>query len=221
MGEPAVAEVMTRQVITAVPDTPFKELAGAMLAHGIDVLPVIDIDGRPLGVVSEADVLTKLEFHGGADPTPMFAGPRCRSRWYKSLALHAADLMTTPPITTTPGTPVSTAIHLMARMRIRQICVVACSGHLIGMLARRDALHLFVRGDSAIEADIERVITTKTRRPNQVTVHVTDGVVTLDGTLTLHSAVQRAGVAAHHIPGVVAVRNNLRYDIDDLMITGL
>ncbi|RSM85282.1 CBS domain-containing protein [Kibdelosporangium aridum] len=82
MGEPTVAEVMTRQVITAVPDTPFKELAGAMLAHGIDVLPVVDLDGRPLGVVSEADVMTKLEFHGGADPTPMLAGPRCRSRWY-------------------------------------------------------------------------------------------------------------------------------------------
>ena len=123
MGEPTVAEVMTRQVITAVSDTPFKELAGAMLAHGIDVLPVIDIDGRPLGVVSEADVMTKLEFHGGADPAPVLASPRCRARWYKSL--------------------------------------------------------------------------------------------------TLHSAVQRAGYAAHHVPGVVAVHNNLRYDIDDLMITGL
>jgi osmotically-inducible protein OsmY len=52
-------------------------------------------------------------------------------------------------------------------------------------------------------------------------VHVTGGIVTLDGTLTLHSTVQRAGDAAHHVPGVVAVRNNLRYDIDDLMITGL
>jgi hypothetical protein len=39
--------------------------------------------------------------------------------------------------------------------------------------------------------------------------------------LTLHSSAERAGQAAHHIPGVVAVHNNLRYDIDDLMITEL
>jgi hypothetical protein len=109
----------------------------------------------------------------------------------------------------------------MAHHRIRQICVVTCSGYLVGMLARRDALHLFVRSDSAIEADIERDIATRTRPPSQITVHVTDGIATLDGALTLHSSAERAGQAAHHIPGVVAVHNNLRYDIDDLMITEL
>jgi CBS domain-containing protein len=221
MHEPTVADVMTRHVITAVPDTPVKELAGAMLAHGIDTLPVIDSDGRPIGVVAEADVMTKLEFHGGADPSPLLGGSHCRARWRKSSALHAADLMTTPAIATSPATPVSAAIHLMGHHRVRQICVVTCAGHLIGILARRDALHLFVRGDSAIEADIERDIATRTRQPKQVTVHVTDGIVTLDGTLTLHSTVRHAADAAHHIPGVIAVRNNLRYDIDDLMITGL
>jgi CBS-domain-containing membrane protein len=221
MREPTVADVMTRQVITAVPDTPFKELAGAMLAHGIDALPVIDIEGKPVGMVTEADVLTKLEFHGGADPSPLLAGSHCRTRWRKSSALLAADLMTTPAITTIPGTPLSVAIHLLAHHRIRQVCVVTCAGHLVGILARRDALHLFVRNDSAIEADIERDIATKTRHPDQVTVHVTDGIAILEGTLTLHSTVRRAADAAHHVPGVIAVRNNLRYDIDDLTITGL
>ncbi|TCO61948.1 BON domain-containing protein [Actinocrispum wychmicini] len=221
MREPTVHDVMTRHVITAVSDTTFKELAGTMLAHGIDTLPVIDISGRPVGVVTEADILTKLEFHGGTDPLPLLAGSHGRARWHKSSALHAADLMTTPPITTTPRTSISTAIHQMAQHRIRQICVVTCSGHLVGMLARRDALHLFVRSDSAIETDVEADLATRTSHPNQVTVCVTDGIVTLDGTLTLHSTVQRAGHAAHHVPGVVAVHNNIRYDVDDLMITGL
>jgi CBS-domain-containing membrane protein len=220
MREPTVADVMTRQVITAVPDTSFKELAGTMLAHDLDALPVIDNVGRPVGVVAEADILTKLEFHGGADLRPLLAGAHCRARWYKSLALHAADLMTAPAIITTTNVSVSAAIHLMASKRIRQLCVVNRTGYLVGILARRDALPLFVRSDSAIEADIERDIATKTRQPNQVTVHVADGVVTLDGTLILHSAVQRAGDSVHHIPGVVAVHNNLRYDVDDLMITG-
>jgi hypothetical protein len=37
-------------------------------------------------VVAEADIVAKLEFHGGADPAPLFAGSRCRARRYKSLA---------------------------------------------------------------------------------------------------------------------------------------
>jgi CBS domain-containing protein len=220
MCEPTVADVMTRRVVTAVLDTPFKELAGMLLAHDLDALPVIDSTGRPLGVVAEADILTKLEFHGGADLRPLLAGAHCRARWYKSLALHAADLMTAPAITTTPDVSISAAVHVLAGRRIRQLCVVNRAGYLVGTLARRDTLPLLVRSDSVIEADIERDIATNTRQPNQITVHVADGVVTLEGTLILHSTVERAGDTALHIPGVVAVHNNLRYDVDDLMITG-
>jgi len=46
MRESTVADVMTRHVITAVPDTPFKELVRMLLAHDIDALPVIDSAGR-------------------------------------------------------------------------------------------------------------------------------------------------------------------------------
>lgn len=130
MREPIVADVMTRRVVTAVPDTPFKELAGTLLAHNIDAIPVIDIAGRPLGVVTDADVLTKLEFHGGDDPSPLLAGTQCRSRWRKSTGLFASDLMTSPVVTTTPNTRVSAAIRLLARAQLRQICVVNHTGHL-------------------------------------------------------------------------------------------
>ena len=62
-----------------------------------------------------------------------------------------------------------------------------------------------------------------TAGPCRVTVRVVDGIVTLEGTLTLHSAVERAIGNACQVPGVVAVRSTLRFDVDvdDLMITGL
>jgi CBS domain-containing protein len=221
MREPTVTDVMTRQVITAVPDTPFKDLAGAMLAHGVDTLPVIDSIGRPIGMITETDIMAKLEFHGGADAAPLLAGAHCRERWRKSTALCAADLMTTPAITISPDVPVSAAIRLLSTMRVRHICVVNCVGYLVGVLGRRDALHLFVRTDSAIEADIDSTIATTIHHPDRVTAYVTDGIVTLDGTLTLHSGVELLGHAVHRIPGVITVRNNIRYDVDDLMITGL
>jgi hypothetical protein len=69
MREPAVADLMARQVIAVVPDTPL-------------ALPVIDLVGHPIGVVIGVDALTKLECHGGADYLPLLAGAGCRALGY-------------------------------------------------------------------------------------------------------------------------------------------
>ncbi len=218
MRKPTVADVMTRQVVTAVRDTPFKELVGTMVGRGLDALPVIDHSGRPIGVVAEADALTKLEFHAGADLPPLLAGTHRRARWYKSHGLTAADLMTTPARTVSEHDTLDRAVHTLADCGVRRLYAVDRTGVLVGVITRPDALRIFLRSDSAISADVEQEIVGWSRR---LTVRVSDGVVTLDGSLALHSSVDRATVVTSQIPGVVAVRNNLRYDIDDLMITGL
>ncbi len=70
MAEMTVASVMTKDVVTAVPETPFRELVATMAEKSVSALPVVDKQGRPIGVVSEADVLAKQEFHGGGDEQP-------------------------------------------------------------------------------------------------------------------------------------------------------
>lgn len=219
MHELFVADLMTRHVITVVADTPFKELAGTMIVHDLDTLPVIDLDGRLVGIVADVDALTKLEFHVGADFPPLLAGRRCRTRWHKSSGLTAADLMTAPANTVTEDVSLTTAVRVLA-CGTCQIYVVDGTGHLIGTLSRHDVLKLFLRGDGAILADIEREPAGAVERTGRIIVHVTDGVVMLTGNLTLHSAVERATDIACHVPGVIAVRNHLRYHLDDLMITG-
>lgn len=221
MDEPTVALLMTRHVITVVPDTPFRELVGTMIVHDLDALPVIDLAGRPVGVVTEADTLAKMEFHGGTDYPPMLAGSRCRARWRKSSGLTAADLMTTPAATTTADAALTAAVRALSTDGVRRLYVVDSTGRLVGELTRHDILHLFLRGDSAIHADIERDAVVLTRRDRQVTVHVADGVVTLRGTVALRSTAECVCRAAQRVPGVVTVHNDLRYDTDDLMITGL
>lgn len=221
MREPTVAKVMTRNVVSVVPDTPFKELVGTMIVHDLDALPVIDPTGRPVGVVAEADALAKLEFHGGADRPPLLAGARCRARWHKASGLIAADLMTTPTITVTEGTPLTAAVRVLTDHGVRRLYVVDCAGYLVGALTRPDALKLFLRGDSAILADVKRDVAGVAKGPHQINVQVTAGVVTLTGELTLHSSAQRASSIASHVPGVIAVHNSLRYDLDDLTISGL
>lgn len=221
MREPTVADVMTREVITAVPDMTFKQLVGTMIAHGLDALPVIDRAGRPAGVVAEADTLAKLEFHCGIAHPPLLAGSRRRARWYKAHGLTAAALMTTPALTVAKGSTLDQAVRAMADHGVRRVYVVDDDGYLTGVLTRHDVLKLFLRRDTEIQADVEREIAGRTTSAREITVHVADGVVTLDGSLTLHSAVERATVVVGYVPGVIAVRNNLRYDIDDLMITGM
>ncbi len=220
MTEPKTADVMCRRVVTAALDTSFKELVGMMIAHEVTAIPVVDSAGRPVGVVSEEDLAAKLEFHGGAEK-PMLAGRHTRVRWHKSSATVAADLMTTPVATVTERVDLRAALRLLADEHASLLCVVNGAGTLVGVLTGRAALRLFLRGDDVIRADLERHLLPASTAGHGVTVHVSGGVVTLDGTLSLHSATERAEWIACGVPGVIAVRNRLSFDVDDLMITGL
>src|SRR4051794_2302409 len=104
--EPDVASVMTTQVTTARPDTPFKDVIQTMTDRQISAVPVVDEQNRPIGVVSEADALAKQEFHGGEDEQP-HGDPAGRARWYRALARSAGELMTTPVRTVPADEPVS------------------------------------------------------------------------------------------------------------------
>jgi len=220
MREPTVADLMTRRVITAVPDTPFRELVGTMLAHDLDALPVIDLAGHPIGVVTDIDTLTKLEYHGGADFMPLLAGGRCRTRWRKSSGVNATDLMTTPAPTITANARIATALHALADGG-RRLYVVDNAGLLAGTLTRHDLLGLLLRDDSAIKADIERTARVPASEVRNVTVQVTNGIVTLAGKLRLRSTTESVYRVALCVPGVITAHNDLRYVIDDMLITGL
>src|SRR6185436_20794818 len=54
-----VSELMTEKVLTIGPEAPIKDVAKILVANGISGLPVCDIEGRVLGVVSEGDILYK------------------------------------------------------------------------------------------------------------------------------------------------------------------
>ena len=74
MGEPVVATVMTCPAVAVTPNTKFKDVVNALLAGDAYAVPVVDTQTRPLGTVTEADLLANLEFHGGTDAVPIFGG---------------------------------------------------------------------------------------------------------------------------------------------------
>src|SRR6266545_8390204 len=123
MREPTVASVMTTKVITVAPETPFREVVATLAGNGISAVPVVGPRGKVIGVVSEADVLPKQEFHGGTDPVP-HGLPRRRVRWYRSLGLCAAEVMTTPVITIGPDDPITLAARRLAETKVRRLFVL-------------------------------------------------------------------------------------------------
>lgn len=222
MREPVVADVMSRKVITAVLETPFRELACALLAGDLGAVPVIDSSGRPIGIVTDADVATKLELHGGADLPLLLFGARGRARRRKAGAVTAAGVMTAPAPLIPADAPVGAALCRLSSEHTPYQCVVDGGGLLVGVFTHHDALRLFLRPDEVILADIERALAGLACRPRDaVTVCVRGGVAALDGVLTLRSTVDHAARLAACVPGVVTVHNHLRYEVDDLMITGL
>jgi CBS domain-containing protein len=224
MLEVVVGTVMTRSPITVTPDLSFKQVACALLASDVCAVPVVADDRRPVGLITEYDVLANLEFHGGVDPMPLIGGSAARRRRRQARALTARELMHAPVATISENAPISTAVRRLARPGPPPLCVVDDDQRLVGLLTRRDLIGVYRRPDSDIEADVRVALdgdrVRPTRAPVSLTIEVVAGVVTLAGELTYRSQVEHAVLATSRVSGVVAVRNNLGYDIDDMLVTG-
>lgn len=222
MWEPTVGSVMTKKIVTARPDTPFKELVALMGEHGVSGLPVV-ADGKPVGVVTEADTLAKQEYRGGNAPRPWFARRASRARWQKSTGMTATDLMTAPAVTIEEGAAVSAAARLLAEKRIRRLCVVNKAGELTGVVSRRDVIGTFLRPDEDIRADIVEHVFKHGMWlfPGTLEVTVEEGVATLTGSVERRTTAQVAGQLTQSVPGVVGVKNGVTYEMDDTVSTAL
>jgi CBS-domain-containing membrane protein len=132
--------------------------------------------------------------------------------------------MSGPPAIAYADQSIGRAVNQLAHAQQPMLCVVDAGMRLIGVLDSLDLLTVYQRSDSSIEADIHRLLVSEVERatapPATITVRVDHGVVALKGTLLFRSRTEHAAYAVAHIPGVVAVRNNLTYEHDDLAITG-
>jgi CBS domain-containing protein len=209
MPESTVADVMTRDVVRVAPDTPYKDIVDFVVGEAIGAVPVVDAGGSLVGVVSEADLLCKQEFHDVDQPP---SGRWGRAGRRKAAASTARDLMTGPVVTITPEVAVTEAAARLSKSGLRRLFVVD-GGRLVGVLARRDILRGFLRGDADIRRDIEREFRDHrlTVDPARVRVTTQDGVVWLTGRLEWQGDVVLADRLARRVPGVVGVRNRLDY----------
>ena len=209
-----VKDVMTTRVIFVRKGASFREMAATLREHRISAFPVLDDDRKVIGVVSEADLLTKQALDSGEDGMPgMITGLLRYREQAKARGITAGDLMTSPPVTVRPEDTVEHAARLMYMRRVKRLPVVNATGRLVGIISRADVLSVFDRPDSEIRAEITNDVMREEFLidPKRLTVAVKDGVVTLEGTpgntVVGHEILRRV----RHVQGVVAVRDRLSY----------
>ncbi|MGW1838120.1 CBS domain-containing protein [Streptomyces sp. BBFR2] len=197
MRHRSVADLMTPGAVAVQPGTAFGEIARLLDEYDISAVPVVDEAGRTLGVVSEADLLRRH-----IDRTP---------------SNTAGSLMTSPAVVARPRWSAIRAARLMDEKGVKRLPVVDDEGLLIGVLSRGDLVQLFLRRDRAIQEEILEDVLTRTLNvpPSAVTVEVSDGTVTLSGTLARRSLVVVAVRLCESVDGVVEVVNRLTYETDD------
>jgi CBS domain-containing protein len=129
--EPTVKDVMTTQVVSVHVHASFRTMAAALREHRISAFPVLDDQGKVIGVVSEADLLAKealAEEHG--IPAAL-TGILHHQEQKKSEGLTAGELMTHPAVTVHPGDSVEHAARLMYTLQVKRLPVVDAGGFLI------------------------------------------------------------------------------------------
>jgi CBS domain-containing protein len=206
-----VKDVMTTHVVAVRLKATYKDMATRLREFRVSAFPVLDDDNKVVGVVSEADLLTKeaLEYstHGVA------GGILHGRERAKAAAVTAADLMTKPPVTIGPDVPVSHAARLMYSRKVKRLPVVDDLGHLVGIVSRADVLSVFSRPDAEIRHDIVEnvIIGTVLTDPARFMITVDNGIVTVEGNPENGSVGRDMIEEIRHVEGVVSVRDLLAY----------
>ncbi|WP_041832296.1 CBS domain-containing protein [Actinoplanes sp. N902-109] len=213
-----VDDVMTKAVVSVPQTASYREVVDLLIERHFSAVPVVDDFQRVTGVVSEADLLRKIEYAGAEQPR-LFEGRRRRGQRAKALAGTAADLMSSPAVSAPAGTPVAAAARLMDDEDVKRLPVIDDLGRLVGIVTRGDLLKVHLRPDEDLEADIRTgVLVLLGDEAGSVSAAVDGGVVTLTGRVDRWSSADLAARLIRQIPGVVQVVDEVTFAFDDRQI---
>ncbi|MFD4208340.1 CBS domain-containing protein [Micromonospora tulbaghiae] len=218
-----VQDVMTRDVASVREGTAYREIVDVLTERHVTAAPVVDETRRVLGVVSEADLMYKVEFLGQPRERRILPDRHRREARAKAGATLAADLMTAPAVTVTPDATIVEAARLMDARGVKRLPVVDDLGRLVGIVTRGDLLKVHLRPDAGIRRDVVEEVLWRSLgvRDGVVDVTVDRGVVTLTGQVERRSTAQLAVRLARQVSGVVEVVDALGYATDDAPMAAL
>jgi CBS domain-containing protein len=123
------SDIMTRNVCTIQPEASAQQAAQLLDQKRISGAPVVNAQGQLIGMITEADIISKVNREG----------------------LRVADIMTHELIVVTEETPVGKIAQLLTERKIKRVPVVR-DGRLVGIVSRADIVHAVAQGHLIIRA---------------------------------------------------------------------
>ncbi len=148
-----VRDIMTKDVVTLAPDTPVPEAADTMAEGGYGAMPVVDANGRLLGILRDEDLIvsearvhvpTFIVFLGATIPLP--GGMKhLEEDLHKVAGASVGEVMDDDPVTIGPDDTLEELATRMHDQDLSHVPVVADDGRVVGVVARGDIVRHIAR----------------------------------------------------------------------------
>jgi CBS domain-containing protein len=211
-------------VITVTPESDVPKVAELMLVNHISGTPVVDGDGRLVGMISEGDLIRRDEA-GTAHERPwwlrlLMGRELLAGEFLREHSRRVGDLMTRDVVSAEPDTAVAEIATLLERHRIKRVPIVE-AGKLVGIVSRANLIQALATFRTrapeprlVADVDLREMVVSRLKsepwvRPNLVNVTVTDGKVDLWGIVGSAVEKQALRAAVETVPHVKAVNDNV------------
>ncbi len=222
------SDVMVTNVITVSPETTVQEIANILVSNRISAVPVVDQHGGLVGIVSEGDLIHRVEVGTERQYSwwlKMIGDRNAFARdFLKSHGIRAADVMTRHVITAGPDMPLGELASLLEKHRIKRVPIVD-DGKLVGIVSRANLVQALaaLRHDVATPGKVEDSVTRERiiseisgkllASVSQINVIVHDGVVELWGEAESSEEKDAIRLAAEVTPGVRKVEDHIAVNL--------
>jgi CBS domain-containing protein len=212
-------DVMVRDVVTVRPSTDVAEAIKLLAEHDVSALPVVDDAGNLVGVLSEADLIHRVEI-GTEKRRPWWleavtGASTLAEEFAKAHGKKVDEVMTSDPISVSEETPLSEIAVLLERKRIKRVPVVK-DGKLVGVVSRSNLIQALAsavgRFDQHGETDRQIRLELMSRLQEQSwtdfgsrNITVGEGVVHLWGLVGSEAERKALLALAESVPGVSRV----------------
>jgi CBS domain-containing protein len=216
-------DVMTQSTVTVDPDGSIVHAVELMLKRRISGLPVVDTTGALVGILTEGDLLRRVEL-GTQKRRPRWIefliGPgRLASEYVSASGRRVNEVMTTPVHTVTEDTPLADVVKIMESRQVKRLPVIR-DNRVVGIVSRANLMRALVSigrdanptnvTDASIRQNLLAELAKQSWAPVAlIDVIVRNGVVHLWGTLTEERQRQGIRVVAENTPGVTRVEDHL------------
>jgi CBS domain-containing protein len=219
------SDIMTKTPVTIAPNAPIVDALRLMLGQRLSGLPVVDMYGRVVGLLSEGDLLRRAELGTEKQRTGLQSflrgSPGKAKDYVQSHARKVEEVMTRDVVTASQTTPLEEIVELMEQRHIKRVPIVH-EERLVGVVSRADLLRALATelerhvpaatSDAALRKQVSAQLGTQPWcRGNRVDAVVADGVVFLEGFVFDESEHEAIRVAAENVPGVKMVQDHIEY----------